>query len=540
MADAGFDTAPKLVLLPDRSLVAFVRDPGPGTSPVRARYSRDHGMTWGPCMDTIPRAGAPVTLGPVMEATLDARGELHVFMLNDRAPDSAGEGDRGGSGTFQGRRIDVWYARSEAGRLRWTAPTCIWKGYTGSLNAALTLRSGRMLLPFSYYVPRTWAVRGEGLDAFTFLGMFVSAVLYSDDAGHTWKQSNDLAVQTPDITHAYGACEPVAVERADGSVWMLIRTQLGRLYESTSPDGAVWTRPAPTGIVSSDSPAGLVRLPDTRLVLVWNGCQRHPYAYGGRQVLHAALSRDEGRTWQGFREVARDPLRDQPPPPQGDHGTAYPYPVVTAQGAVLISSGQGGGRVVLSRLDPAFLQATRQVSDFSGTAEDWSRFGTRGVMLCPHPDDSRRQILMIRKIDAAWPSCAVWNFPLGARGVLDMLLRAEPGSQGLSIGLTDHFSPPFDPEDSFHNLVEWRLSTDRLLQPGPWFRFQMEWRVDGDRCCRVRFDGRQVARVCLRRLSAGANYLRIKSLAVTGETGGVMLASVAVKIRPPGRESRRP
>lgn len=343
VADAGFDSAPKMVLLPDRSLMAFVRDPCPGSSPVRARFSRDHGMTWGPCLDMIPRTGAPVTLGPVMEATLDARGELHVFMLDDWTPDSSGEGDRGGTGTLDGRRIDVWYARSEAGRSRWTALTCIWKGYTGSLNAALTLRSGRMLLPFSYQVPRTWAARGEGLDAFTFHGIFVSAVLYSDDAGQTWKQSNDLTVQTPDITHAYGACEPVAVERADGSVWMLIRTQRGRLYESTSPDGAVWTRPAPTGIVSSDSPAGLVRLPDGRLVLVWNGCQRHPYAYGGRQVLHAALSRDEGRTWQGFREVARDPLRDQPPPPQGDHGTAYPYPVVTAQGAVLISSGQGGG-----------------------------------------------------------------------------------------------------------------------------------------------------------------------------------------------------
>jgi hypothetical protein len=99
-----------------------------------------------------------------------------------------------------------------------------------------------------------------------------------------------------------------------------------------------------TDIVSSDSPAGIVRLVDGRVVLVWNQCLRHPYAYGGRQVLHAAVSGDDGATWRGYREVARDPFRNDPPPTSGDHGTAYPFPVATEDNVVIISTGQGEGR----------------------------------------------------------------------------------------------------------------------------------------------------------------------------------------------------
>jgi hypothetical protein len=467
---------------------------------------------------------------------VDEAGEVHAFLLNQWKPDGRGEGERGGPGTYGGCRIDIWHTRTDGGRARWQKPRCIWEGYTGALNSSLLLRSGRLLLPFSYYVPRTWGQRGEGLKAFTFMGMFDSVVLYSDDQGATWRLSNSLTVQTPDITYAYGACEPVAVELADGTAWMLLRTQMGRFYESFSADGASWTQASPSSIVSSDSPAGLVRLGDGRIVLIWNNCQRHPYAYGGRQVLHAAISSDNGRTWRGYREVARDPRRGEPPPPDGDHGTAYPFPVVTADDKVIVSTGQGEGRAVLALLDPQYLLETAQETDFRNGLDDWSLFGTRGVELAPHPSRRKARVLSIRRADAEWPAAAVWNFPAGASGTLRLRLMLQPDSQGLTVGLTDHFSPPFDAEDSLHNLFNVRITHggvaagDVALDAGRWHSLRIEWDCGSRRAARVFADGKAAGKVPLQRATPGVSYLRLRAEPLAGELGGTLVESVKCSI----------
>ena len=141
----------------------------------------------------------------------------------------------------------------------------------------LQLRDGRILLPFSYSIPARWNNRGRTLADFSYRGYYRSTVLFSDDLGATWNTGpQSLPVPVPDISYAYGAVEPVAIELADGRVWMLIRTQMGRFYEAFSRDGLRWSDPRPTRLLSSDSPAGLVRLADGRLVLLWNNCLRFP------------------------------------------------------------------------------------------------------------------------------------------------------------------------------------------------------------------------------------------------------------------------
>src|SRR5260370_24478010 len=106
---------------------------------------------------------------------------------------------------------------------------------------------------------------------------------------------------------------------------MLMRTQRGRFYESFSPDGAKWSPAKPTTLISSDSPAALLRLKDGKILLFSNACLRYPYAYGARNVLHIAVSEDEGRTSPGFREVARDHRRNQPPSIHADTGVACSF-----------------------------------------------------------------------------------------------------------------------------------------------------------------------------------------------------------------------
>jgi len=503
----------RIVQYPDGSLAAFaVREERQGQA-VCAWISQDGNSWTGP--EQLVALAQGMGLWGGLEALVDRDGETHLFLLNDLGSGVLGNmaGEEAHSSLKPGEvRLDLWHLRSK-GSNQWLAPKRIWEGYTGSLNSVVQLRSGRILLPFSYLVERTWQHRGDGLDAFTFRGTYQSTVIYSDDAGSNWRLSpTPLKVPTPDITYAYGAVEPVVLQLLDDRVWMLIRTQMGRFYESCSDDGAAWSAPEPSPIVSSDSPAGLARLTDGRIVLLWNNCQRHPYAYGGRQVLHAAISADEGKTWRGYREVALDPFRNEPPPIAGDHGTAYPFPTALCDGSLLFTTGQGKGRVQVVRLDPAWLEETHQDDDFSGGLEAWSVFGTRGVELTPHPEHPASHTLRLARIDNGYPACAVRNFPHGRTGELCLRMWTEDGFSG-NLGLADHFSPPFDQEDRFFNLFNFTLSG---LAPG-YHNLQMTWDMSS-RECRVAIDNKAYPTLSLRHESPGPCYLRLSVHSKAGIT----------------------
>src|SRR5262249_26970009 len=138
-----------------------------------------------------------------------------------------------------------------------------------------------------------------------------------------------------------------------------------------------------------------------------------------------------------------------PPPPRGDHGTTYPIPNLANNSQVVSTTGLPDPAKYNLRLDTAWLYETAQRDDFSRGLEDWSAFGIRGVDLAPHPTKPGRRVLQVRKTDAGWPSGAVWNFPSGAAGRVRLRLLAKPGFSGARIGLTDHFSVPFDELDRF-------------------------------------------------------------------------------------------
>jgi hypothetical protein len=526
---ARMDQRPIVVRLPDRTLAGWFIDKAGGSQQVSNILSNDNGGTW-----SAPRAALPLPGGQGefygLQPLATRDGEVHLFLIHmAKAGDAfGGEGERVRHVDWRDRHLDIWHTRSTRGRSQWRTPRMIWSGYTGALNSAVELRNGRILLPFSYVTKRDWRRRGEGFDEFTFVGTFDSIALYSDDQGETFRLSTPpLKVETPDIVSAYGAVEPVVIELKDGRVWMLIRTQRERFYESFSPDGAHWSEPQPSPIASSDSPAGLTRTDDGRLVLVWNNCRRFPYAYGGRHVLHAAISADEGRTWAGYREVLRDPKLDQPPPPGGDFGTAYPFPLAVVGDRILISSGQGAGRVRLVAFDAAWLTDTGQRTNL----DDWTYFGCRGVERTAHPDKRGRFALKVAKTDSAWPAGAVWNFPNQASGRLLLRLKLNAGFQGSNIALTDHYSPPWDKEDaldSLYNLpidARGRLLGTATLNPGRWYNLEVRW-SGVTRQAAVLLNGRKLAVIVQRRETAGANYLRVRSTASGADQAGLLIESV--------------
>ncbi|MEZ4834891.1 MAG: sialidase family protein [Caldilineaceae bacterium] len=312
-----------LAALPDGRIVTFCteqsgRDNLTEDRPplwVYLRFSEDGGRTW-----TAPQPAFQHPAGPGVPGwnfpLVDGDGRLHVFCLRVFSLNRDGEG----------WHSHLLHTVSADGGQHWMPLQRIDFGaaYTGALNSAVQLRSGRILVPLSYFDPHSTS------------GMCVSRVVYSDDGGQNWHTSNDCRVDVGGAFMESGAIEPVVIELKSGLVWMLIRTVTGYFWESFSHDGAVWTPPQPTRIVASNAPAGLLRLRDGRILMLWNNLYGEPFRGEGasyaRWQLHAALSADEAQTWS----VPRLVVQRRPGEPENTH-TRYPCPVQTADGGVLVA-----------------------------------------------------------------------------------------------------------------------------------------------------------------------------------------------------------
>ncbi|HTF25274.1 MAG TPA: sialidase family protein [Candidatus Limnocylindria bacterium] len=531
----GLGTAPEMIpipgymvyaALPDGRVIGLLGAIEKGNA--MARFSSDEGSTWD---NTIPQFPLDETIGgwSLHNCFLDRDGELQLIYTNDANTTR-------NSKSLYDIRYDIWHVRSRQARQSWNRPTLVWKGYAGSLLSFVQLRNGRVLLPFCYLTRRSWANRGQGFDNFTYMGRFSSSATYSDDNGQTWQLSPNELKEPTSTLYDDGGIEPIVLQLKDGRIWMLIRTQNGRFYESFSQDGSTWTHPVPSAILSSDSPCSLTRLRDGRVLMLWNNTLRFPYANGGRAVLHGAISEDDGHTWRGYREVAANPLAVEPPPPNGDHGVTYTVPALTASGKILtsLSTGPGGGTYLL-RVDPQWLYETVQTDDFSHGLRGWSSFGTHGVSLETHPDKPSRQVLALRKPDENWPSGATWNFPAGKRGQLRLRIQVEPASSGALVGITDHFSAPFDEQDSIWNVFNFEIGPGGTvhegsrLQPGMWHELTFEWNCD-QRQCNVIQDGRPIALLHMKRDTPGPSYLRLRSTALGQDNAGLRVESISLDV----------
>ena len=166
--------------------------------------------------------------------------------------------------------------------------------YTGLTNGrCIRLRSGRILL-------EAW----EKGDSYCYI---------SDDDGQTWRESQR-------VQPGNGSWEPACIELKDDRVLMLMRTGLGGQYQSFSADGgATWSSPEPSRLAGTAAPVSISRIPTTgHLVAIWNHNPNTADAQNrNRNPLTAAISRDEGQTWERFRNIEDAP------------GDAWAYPAVT-------------------------------------------------------------------------------------------------------------------------------------------------------------------------------------------------------------------
>ena len=133
------------------------------------------------------------------------------------------------------------------------------------------------------------------------------SVYYSDDDGRTWQRNKDgeLFILNDWNSHFDFVEEPSLTETAPGKLLMFMRTALGRLYQAWSHDnGETWTRPEPTALAATTTPAQIRTLSTGHLLCVWNQESPEEVKQGfNRTRLSAAISRNGGSVWEFFQNI---------------------------------------------------------------------------------------------------------------------------------------------------------------------------------------------------------------------------------------------
>ena len=263
------------------------------TADIAARYSSDKGATWTDKDEIIVKNHGGMNVMSVSLLRLQS-GEIALFyLLKNSTKDCR----------------PVLRRSFDEGRT-WSEPTtCITDEvgyYVLNNDRVIQLRDGRLL----------FAVSLHGFDANDkFDNKGVVMTYASDDNGKTWRRGKpELRIVSPS-GRKYSAQEPGVVELKDGRILLWIRTNAGCQFMSWSNDrGETWSEPQPSWLRSPQSPASIKRLPTGDLLAVWNDhegrfdLKKEGRGMDGRRTpLSAAISRDDGVTWQGAPPIEDDP-----------------------------------------------------------------------------------------------------------------------------------------------------------------------------------------------------------------------------------------
>jgi len=412
-------------------------------------------------------------------------------------------------------------------------------------------------------------------------GSVGAGTYYSDDDWRTWETSNLVRVPNtiPNIWQT-GAVEPTFVQLRDGRLWMLLRNSTERLWESFSEDlGESWSEPRPSRFYAGPNTwSTLKRLSDGSILLAWNhammmnpAATQDKWNFTNRDVIHGAISRDDGETWSGFRELHRDALRDSrefvnyP----GDKGMNESMLAELPDGRVMVSAGQAPGHRVFLVLDTSWLEETTASDDFSTGLAEWTRqklvwrppaydrafhhnYNRKpGAEEVSSPDGSGARVLHLRRTDDpevfSQRDGANWNFPAGANGRVDTHIWLDGSFRGGAISLTDRFFQPGDGQGEEMAMFRVDIGADGVvrdggapldelvkLEHGRWYDVSMRWtNADSDHgIAELWLDGSAVETLTIMRASPnGVSYLRFRSMSLNGpDLAGFFVASVRAEV----------
>lgn len=218
--------------------------------------------------------------------------------------------------------LPTYVARSLDDGQTWEKPICLSRPWCGCIHSLIQMRTGRIVLVGQEIIPE-WR--------------HATVIFVSDDLGKSWQRSPVIDYGIGRHDHA-GSIEGTVIERGDGSLLLLLRTESGWLWQAESKDGLVWENLKQSQIRSVTCCAQMARLSDGRVALLWNHPPRHaPESARSREELFLAFSSDDGRTWTRPVVVAANyGARNR---------VSYPYLFEAHPGELWITTMQGGLRM---------------------------------------------------------------------------------------------------------------------------------------------------------------------------------------------------
>ena len=299
----------------------FVYTDRPNGSTIRFRSSNDAGRTWEndwPALD-----GDGKEIAGFHNSVLDLKSGRMGLVYSAYDPEYGHPGREGG-------QVVVYRTREDKGRT-WSEPVRVGMQHAVCCTGAgLVLSNGRIVLPsFRWVSPmpgndsESWVLDNNPSPTLSYSFCYVS-----DDEGKSWKTSlSELYVSVN--RGAYDLEEPMVVELKDGRLLTHLRSELGRMYRSFSSDqGMSWTRPEAMQIAASYTPHRIRRMPSTGdLLMVWNQGSRQEITTGlHRHRLSCAISKDDGQTWENFKNLeSLDDVTVVTPPPAWETRAVQPY-----------------------------------------------------------------------------------------------------------------------------------------------------------------------------------------------------------------------
>lgn len=396
---------------------------------------------------------------------------------------------------------------------------------------------------------------------------------YSDDDGKTWLPSNRAKVPNliPNIWQT-GSVEPSFIKLNDGRIWMLMRNSNDQLWESFSKDnGKTWGEATPTRFkCGPNSWVTTKRLSSGEILLIWNNAMSmHPsvtqdkWSFTNRDLIHVAISPDDGETWHGFREFWLDTMRDssQFVNHPGDKGQNESKVAETADGNILVACGQAPGHRAFVLLDPNWIYQKSAFDDFSNGLINWSTHKLlvrspiysrkyhynfnrkKGASLIPHPDHPKQNVLQLRRVADSMVysqrDCAVWNFPAGKTGTFETKIYLTKKFRGGMISLTDRWYQPSDlqgEEKAMFSLdipANGNIEKDIKLEKEKWHTVRFNWNLDEGNECTVQIDGKMLGQKLplINPCENGISYVRFRSTSIWPDNDGFLIEYVKAEVR---------
>lgn len=392
----------------------------------------------------------------------------------------------------------------------------------------------------------------------------------SDDGGLTWKRSKDtikvpqLEVKPPHKGPRWynAGVEPSIVELKDGRLMCLMRTSQDQHWQSFSKDyGNTWSKPEPSPFFGTLTMITVGRLNDGRLIALWTstaplpegkhgGSDQWENGFTNRDSHHIALSSDEGKTWQGFREICLNSSRNASDyVAGGDLGNHQGEFVDLGKGKILVSLGQNARHRRIYEIDSKWVYEKSRATDLKKDGlDDWTyhAFIPKVAGHCAYnrkPGATLEEDGMhIKFMDDASlinekeeldyrAGGATWNFPSGETGRVTLKFKLLPDSKGLHISLADRLFNACDtsaPDLSIYSLI---IKPDKNIQTDKEYTLTMTWKgVKKDTStCTVLIDNKPYKVIKAQNTSPhGINYLHLLSAAQEPDNGAVIISAKAI------------